>query len=505
MTLQKAAAVTADGGLVERWQRPVLMALLLALLAWHAVGAGLDFWAAIHTPLELDYGEGIVWQQAALIPGPRMYGLSQDLPFIVFHYPPLYHLVMRALRPMGADLREVGRMVSVISTFASAATAFALVLMATGRRPGRTAVWCAAVAGLLLLCLHAFRSWGVLMRVDMLAVALGLAGVLAGARSCGRFWGTTVALLLCVAAAYTKQTQLSPGIAVFAVAVICRPRSAIAAAGVAGGVGLAVLAVLQWQTAGGFLQHIVGYNINRFSLEAGGKAVLPELGSLPFALLMVPAAVVAGRTMARGWLSGLRRGNPTAVARAMLLGQFAIANLMLVTVFKSGGSYNYLLDWLSIGTILLGVALSDLSDGARLEPRRFTMIIGVLVLDMLFMPARLLRDTPPADQVARQATLIRKIAEASKPVSSENMSVLMQAGKPVLYEPAIVTELALRGRWDERPLLEMIRRREFAFMVVDHEHEDSPERRSPAVDAAMREAYPIVERIGPELWLHLPD
>jgi hypothetical protein len=28
--------------------------------------------------------------------------------------------------------------------------------------------------------------------------------------------------------------------------------------------------------------------------------------------------------------------------------------------------------------------------------------------------------------------------------------------------------------------------------------------RTPAVDAAMREAYPRVERFGSELWLHLP-
>ena len=34
-----------------------------------------------------DYGEGIVWQQALLIPGPRMYGQIDHLPFLVFHYP----------------------------------------------------------------------------------------------------------------------------------------------------------------------------------------------------------------------------------------------------------------------------------------------------------------------------------------------------------------------------------------------------------------------------------
>lgn len=30
--------------------------------------------AAVRYPFQLDYGEGIVWQQALLIPGSRMYG-----------------------------------------------------------------------------------------------------------------------------------------------------------------------------------------------------------------------------------------------------------------------------------------------------------------------------------------------------------------------------------------------------------------------------------------------
>lgn len=77
---------------VRRRQHLVSMVLLSALavfLGVHTLGAILDFLVAIHYPYELDYGEGIVWQQAALIPGPRMYAPGAGLPFIAFHYPPL--------------------------------------------------------------------------------------------------------------------------------------------------------------------------------------------------------------------------------------------------------------------------------------------------------------------------------------------------------------------------------------------------------------------------------
>ncbi len=99
---------------------------------------------------------------------------------------------------------------------------------------------------------------------------------------------------------------------------------------------------------------------------------------------------------------------------------------------------------------------------------------------------------------------MRRIAAAEKPVASENMTLLMRAGKPVIFEPAIVTELASLGRWDQEPLVNMIRSGGFAFMITTEDTPGGSFHRTPAVDAAMREAYPRVERFGPELWLHLP-
>src|ERR1700722_13709453 len=69
-------------------------------------------------PFSLDYGEGIVLQQALLIPGSRMYGPIDHYPFIVFHYPPLYHVVVRMIAAIGFDPLLVGRALSVAATFA---------------------------------------------------------------------------------------------------------------------------------------------------------------------------------------------------------------------------------------------------------------------------------------------------------------------------------------------------------------------------------------------------
>jgi hypothetical protein len=497
------------------WTVLAVLGMLLALLSVHVVGVVLDFMASIHSPIELDHGEGIVWQQAALIPGPRMYGNGQDLPFIVFHYPPLYYLLVHAVSRLEPNLLAAGRLVSSVSAMLIAPLVTALVLTAVGRS-GRSVnkIDCATAlaAGLLVLCLHAVRSWGMVMRVDMVAIALGLTGVLVGAWANGRVWVTTVALLLCVAAMFTKQTQLPAGVAVFLVALLRNPRRALTAAVIAGLLGLGALGLMQELTNGGFLHNIVAYNINRFTLKYVGLILLAEQGSFLFMglILLAAGSVMAGLCRPRidgPWLHAighnllrLRLADRATTTRAMLLLHFALASLMLVTVLKSGASFNYLLDWLCVGTVLIGILLCDLASHGW----RFISVALVMILGVLMLPFRQLPDQPPQEQLAQQTALVRRIAEARKPVASENMTLLMQAGKPVIFEPAIVTELAVLGKWDEAPLVEMIRSGGFAFMITIDNTPGNTIRRTPAVDAAMRAAYPRVEQVGPELWLNMP-
>ncbi len=169
----------------------------------------LDFRAAIRYPFGLEYGEGIVWQQALLIPGPHMYGDSQELPFIAFHYPPLYYLLAHAALWLEPNFLAAGRLVSAISAVAIAVAVAALVRLASDRPRLPSTIAIAAATGLLVLCLDPVRSWGGWMRVDTAAVALGMAGLVIAARADRRFWYVTAALLLCVASLFTKQTQLA--------------------------------------------------------------------------------------------------------------------------------------------------------------------------------------------------------------------------------------------------------------------------------------------------------
>jgi len=82
------------------------------------------------------------------------------LPFIVFHYPPLYYLVTRAVHLVLGDWLMAGRFVSEASTVLLAPLVAGLVLAGTRRPVSGAQVAAAAAAGLLVLCLHAVRNWG---------------------------------------------------------------------------------------------------------------------------------------------------------------------------------------------------------------------------------------------------------------------------------------------------------------------------------------------------------
>ncbi|GAC1485020.1 MAG: hypothetical protein NVS2B11_10790 [Acetobacteraceae bacterium] len=495
MKLQAAPPTTRRR--LATWAGTAALTLLTALLAWHAVGVLLDFRAAALYPFQIDYGEGIVWQQAALIPGPRAFGTSVDLPFIVFHYPPLYYVVTRAVQAVAGDWLMAGRLVSTASAVLLVPLVAALVITATRQPISPRKVATAFAAGLLVLCLHAVRNWGVVMRVDMLAIALGLLGVLVGARSRGRFLGTTLALLLCLASVFTKQTQLPAGIAVFVVALICNPRGAIGAALVAAGVGVGATLLLQTLTGGGFLLNVVGYNLNTYDLMQAWRTTWNERSSAPFLAFMgLGAAVILFGLVQHVGLSRLRNAERAWIARAMVLIHFCLAALMLGNLAKLGSSFNYFLDTLTIGGVLIGIVLCDIPVGTW----RISVLAASLALSVQNLPFRQLADEQLAAQAAELRPVVARIAAAAKPVASDDMVLVMRAGKSLVYEPAIVQELSKNGRWDPQPLLDMIRAGGFAFFLGGSDGVIG----GPQINAALRESYPRIEQAAPNLWLHLP-
>ena len=87
--------------LMKDWRRWVGGAALLVLIAILFVDVGKLISTAIvamNYPYDLDYGEGIVWQQMDDIVAGKGYAPLGTFPAIVYHYPPVYHLVVAGVR-----------------------------------------------------------------------------------------------------------------------------------------------------------------------------------------------------------------------------------------------------------------------------------------------------------------------------------------------------------------------------------------------------------------------
>lgn len=477
---------------------------------------------AVRYPFELDYGEGIVWQQAMLIPGARMYGDITRFPFIVFHYPPFYHLLLRGAAVSGLNVLATGRAISLLSSFGIGVLAAALAFRAVREEAGRTAsLTGAAVAGLAVFCFWPVDLWSPLLRVDMLAIALSFLGVWCAVRSVVRPWLLYLALILFVLAVYTKQTCVAAPLATVPVMLLVAPRRTLKASCLGLLLGVAALLLLTWQTDGGFLRHILLYNLNRYNLRVAARVVREQQSYLTFLVLAAAAIVMGWKRLADGRalesFTAFRRElvrSDTARLLTILTLYLGFSTCTLATLGKSGGNVNYLVEWMCVLSVPLGMLSARIVERelgrlghAPAHPRSAVplAVAVALLVQVLTLPP--ISDVRIGDAARTQqlGQLLERVRAAKAPVLSDDMVLLMKAGKEVPWEPSIFAELASTGRWDEQRIISMIDAHKFAFIITQghpgiHLYDS---RYTPAVEHAIETAYPRLEEYAQHT-IHLP-
>ena len=477
----------------------LLVALAATALRYLALAKG-----AIAYPYGLDYGEGIVWQQMRMMVDGHGYAPLRAYPAIVFHYPPLFHLLSAATAALaGIDQLAAGRLVAVLCTLASAALAGTIVAQLTARGgdpwPARLAGVCAAA---IVLGTSPVVQWSVLMRVDMPCQAFSLAGMALSIRSLRRPRAVHGAALCFVAALFAKQTALDAPAAAFLVLLIARPRAARAGLLTAVIASMAALAAAMVLTEGGFLRHIVLNNVNRFCL-ACGLAILDVLrthaGYIAVAAGGIAFAVREVRPGTGGWtwrgVAARLRDEPRAAAFAMLLAQLVLATPMLALRFKSGASVNYFLDSITLIAMFDGVAIAALLSApgrlARAIPWVLALQAGMLLA--FLKPSYLAKER----EGAAMARLAAALLQAPGPVIADDMVVVLRAGKQVVVEPSIFAELSGTGALDDGTVLRMTAARRFAAFLTEGDPGERTfdSRYNSDLAAAMARGYPQVIRL----------
>lgn len=464
---------------------------------------------AIGFPFELEYGEGIVWQQALLIPGPRMYGSITHFPFIVFQYPPVYYLIVRALVALGVDPLAAGRGVTLTATIAAAILVGSIVSTAMRDTASTSArVAGAAMAGLMMFSYYPVQAWAVTMRVDMLAVAFSIAGVYLTIVAAQRTIILCAAIFMFVLAVYTKQTELAAPIAAILVATVLDVGSALRAVVFGLLLGGSALIVLELSTDGGFWHNIVDYNLhNPFSLKnlidlllhqkRDDLAVLFGVAAFAFLWWTEAAPVLAGDIASR--IEALRQSRKLRALVIVTL-WFGLASVQIVSAGKWGSSTNYFIEWVCITTVPVGMVVSLAWHRAttRNEATGSTGLAGVLlslalmiqVLDRPLLESRVVYDPKV---IALSSQLVNLIRQNPKPTLSEDMVLLLRAGQEVPIEPAGFAALTRTGMWDQRPFLHMINDHAFGLIILQDYNNG---RFTKKVMTAIQNNYPLVEHRG---------
>jgi hypothetical protein len=504
------------------WRALVLCMLLLvtALMLRNVASLLMFAGTSLSYPYSFDYGEGIVWQQMRDMLQGTAYGPLGVFPALVYHYPPVFHLTAAAAAGVaGADQLAAGRAVEVISTFASAALLAILTMQALGQEASRTIrIACGACAALFFLNCLPVITWAPLMRVDMLSGALALLGLVVTIRAVSRPGWIHAAAIAFVLSLYTKQISVAAPMAAFGVMLLVDWWTALRGIGTATVLGLVVLGTLCWMTDGGFARHIFLYNVNRLDLTRIWMLVDGIVDAVPLLVLAAFGLAAGWRGMhgpaAAGFNEWTRRlrNDPAAFAVAVLTVFLILKTLMLSAILKSGSNNNYFIEWLAAVVVLAGIAMRPpltLAAGGVAPTQKAPLLVvlaaivvltqNVATMPMWSMNRQLL------DRQAVLATVIPKIAAASKPVIADDMTLPIRAGKSVEWEPAIFAELGASGVYDEAAFVRMVRDGAFAFFVTAGRPGDTwfDQHFNPAVQAAIKEAYPVQQDLG-EYVLHLP-
>lgn len=285
----------------------------------------------------LDYGEGPLLAQISLLragtPIWRVYADPAQPPFVVVNYPPFYLLATWLLSvPLGSALLA-GRLVSLLAALACVP---ALWLLALPRRAGQLPLLLTGMVALAWLALPIVREWAVLMRVDMLGVALGLWGVLLARRGAdGNRAALAGAATLLLLSLFTKPSLIAAPGAVVVWLLLRDWRRGLWFGGLLGGAGVLLVALLQWASGGWFWLHAVEANANTW--EAALAYGFWRDQALIHGPLMLAGVLAGALTVWRGW-----RTPGHAATLPVLYTAFGL--LTALGVGKVGAYANYFLE-----------------------------------------------------------------------------------------------------------------------------------------------------------------
>ena len=477
----------------------LLIIALLGLLA-RALISGLTAAVIFNHPFQLDESEGMIVAETMLLDdGESIYrNLTPDL-FISAPYPPLFYLFNWPFQSLAGDepTFKGGRALSILATLLTGLAIFGVVWSVTRDRLagalGAAAWWS--------LGLVAF--WGSLVKPDMLAVALGLAGLWVALTRRG--WQVWLALPLFVGAFYTKQTAIAAVVATVGWFLLTR-RFRL---GIALGAAYAALTalpslLLNALTGGGYFYHLLTIH----DLPWFAERYAMHLANLftTYGLLLVPGMVAlaaCGVLWLRGRLYHEDTREKDGSLLAALYGVMSIA--AAIGAGTLGGNHNHLLDLAAAGCMGLGLgvgmARSSLAGTIPLGMAGAIALAALAAIPALWSTPEWLKleyGQLAASKVEGMTNVAQYVTNNSGTAYSDNVGLLLLAGKRLLTtDPYTQTHATLYGRWDESKVVEAVQGKQFSQIILRFDAQQQGESAgdvSPAILQAVLDNYKLDQR-----------
>jgi hypothetical protein len=414
-----------------------------------AAAALLCIWQAAaeaRLPFQLDYEEGNILNAGVRIlhgltpyPDPHAYPNALDP-----YGPAGYFLVAQCLHTGGVSF-TLPRLVMLACGVAIAFLLWMLVREWTGSGA------LAAIFGLYFLGNGVSRMWLPLLRVDLLAIALTLAGFWLCLREPQRWWFPSAVLFSL--ALYVKYTTLAaPAAAVCCLAARGDWKRALALASAITALCLTVFYWFQVGTDGNFFFHMFRTHADPYSFARAGMIFAQVKSSL------IPLALPFGAFL-------LLRARTATPALFYLL---CATCVVLFTAGKEGSAMNHFLEPLVAGSLAAALGYQALAELPRMRPLVpvLPLIVGgaALYFAGVFTPNARLAPL----QVSGCTDMYRQVRESSSPlVLSENIGAVVLAGKePVVSNPFVLTYLVRSHQLPNAPLENAVAAQAFGMIVL---------------------------------------
>ena len=420
----------------------VVAAALLTL--WHAA-------AEARLPFQLDYEEGNILNAAVrLDAGHTAYPDPGVYPNALNPYGPVGYWLAAVCVRLGGVSFTLPRLVML-----GCGVVIALLLIVLTR--GWTGSGFLATAfSLCFLASGVTRAWLPLLRVDLLAIALSLAGFWLCMHREGRWWLPSAFLF--ALALFVKYTALAaPAACVLYLLVRKEFRRALLLAATLGAVCVAGFISMQEWTGGQFFFHMFRTHPDPYTFRRLlGVFVLVEPSVVALAPLLVAFLVTKARQ-----------------ALPALLYLLCAVAVVLVTGGKAGSFINHFLEPIAACTIAGALGYQAWAQSPR-APRLLPLLPCLLGFVALYHAGAFTRDPRVVPLSVSGCADVYGLVRRSpvRLVLSENVGAVVLAGRePEVSNPFVLNQLVRHHVLPAEPLEQMVVNRKFGLILLTNDPE----------------------------------